>query len=282
MKKVFSTHSEVAHVWNTERQNEGHASNVFFYGPAIYSYGHHFCIAKHMTSTETGQSATLFTTRGYSNSTAKHINIVRQAARNRHLIFCPFPNGSHAENFAYWRTQAYNFAVKLERAKKPGLYISEIEHIKNLAERYCNFYGISVPAELLHVFEIKDKQALKNYKDTEAQRKKEAEKMAAINAKKQHRKELKKFLNFEAYRTYTDVKIDYLRYNKETDNIETTQGVKIPSAAGRLFIELLQQNKIKEGDKIEHYQVNSITKTEIKIGCHNFKIKDIFNFYSKL
>lgn len=282
MKKVFSSHSEVAHVWNTQSQNEGHASNVFFYGPAIYSYGHLFCIAKHMTSTETGQNATLFTTRGYSNSTAKHINIVRQAARNRELIFCPFPNGSHAENFMYWQNQAFNFAAKLERAKKPGLYISEIEHIKNLAERFCNFYGITAPADLLQLFDIKDKQALKVYNETAAQRKKEAEKLALLDAKKRHKKELKKFFNFETSRIYSDIKIDYLRYNKETEQIETTQGVKIPAAVGRIFIQLLQQNKVSIGDRIEHYQVNYLTKTEIKIGCHNFKIKDIFNFYSQL
>lgn len=37
MKKVFSTHSEVAHIWAQQNQREGEASNMFFEGDTIYS-----------------------------------------------------------------------------------------------------------------------------------------------------------------------------------------------------------------------------------------------------
>lgn len=45
MKKVFSSHSMVAHVWAQQTQEHGRGKNMFFEGPAIYSWGKHWPIA---------------------------------------------------------------------------------------------------------------------------------------------------------------------------------------------------------------------------------------------
>ena len=142
MKKVFTDRSQIAHLWANQHQQEARNSNnsFYFYGNTIYSYGSHFAIAKHISNGN--ESATLFTTRSYSNTTAKHINITRQAARHKNLIFCPYPNGSHTENFTRWYNEAKQQADKLPTARKPEKYLSEIQYISHRVETYCRFFEI--------------------------------------------------------------------------------------------------------------------------------------------
>jgi len=53
---------------------KGGTKHMFIEGKTIYSYGHHFPIA-----TRTGKGTYLFTTRGYSSTTAHHKGLVRRA-----------------------------------------------------------------------------------------------------------------------------------------------------------------------------------------------------------
>ena len=57
--------------------DEGKANNMFFENDVIYSYGHHFPIARIYRITGIAK----FTTRKYSVTTAKHKSIAR-----RHLL----------------------------------------------------------------------------------------------------------------------------------------------------------------------------------------------------
>jgi hypothetical protein len=86
MKKVLNA-DNVAHTWAYQTQNEAFTPNrsFYFYGPTIYSYGSHFPIAKHATNSK-GENKILFTTRKYSNTTAKHINKVWSSIPNKENI----------------------------------------------------------------------------------------------------------------------------------------------------------------------------------------------------
>ena len=88
MKTVFSDVSTVAHLWANQSQDNAKNSsgNLFFNGKIIYSYGYHFPIAKHVQNN--GISAVLFTERSYSNTTAKHVSAVIQAANHKNIIYC--------------------------------------------------------------------------------------------------------------------------------------------------------------------------------------------------
>lgn len=86
-KQVYNT-SEVAHLWMHKAQAgaRNKQGNFYFDGDTIYSYGGHFPIARHVESAA-GKPAILFTTRGYSNTTSKHISLVRRAIPNSTLVF---------------------------------------------------------------------------------------------------------------------------------------------------------------------------------------------------
>jgi hypothetical protein len=75
-KHVYPT-NEIAHLWAHQSKPDARnpQSNFYFRGDTIYSYGSHFPIARHIE--HDGKKAVLFTSRTYSNTTAKHVHNTR-------------------------------------------------------------------------------------------------------------------------------------------------------------------------------------------------------------
>jgi hypothetical protein len=280
MKKVFTDISQVAHLWANQLQDEARNSgNFYFNGKTIYSYGGHFPIAKHIELD--GERAVLFTTRGYSNTTAKHISVVRQAASHLNVIKCHNPNTTHEENFNRWKIDAELVAAKLPKAKKPEKYLNELEYINSQANKYAQFFGLELPAILTTILSIKDKNEWTAYHDQktailEAERLKlEAE------LKKQHKKALIDWKAGKTHRLYTRIETDYLRVNEEAARIETTQAVQIPMELGKRLFYSIKENTLKVGDKVLNFEVNEVG-AKVKIGCHTFTKKYLLQFGSKV
>lgn len=68
---------QVAHVWAQQTKPGAKGSSFYFRDSTIYSYGPHFPIARFIE--RKGRRAVLFTTRGYSVTTSKHIGQARGA-----------------------------------------------------------------------------------------------------------------------------------------------------------------------------------------------------------
>ena len=68
MRKYLSNNHEVAHYWGNQIQSEGQCGNIFFEGTTIYSYGHHFPIARLYPE----KQICLFTIASYSVTTSAH------------------------------------------------------------------------------------------------------------------------------------------------------------------------------------------------------------------
>jgi len=83
-KHVFQDIDEIAHLWAHQAQDAARnpQGNFYFTGDTIYSYGSHFPIAKIVTVPKghnKGKQAVLFTNKGYSKTTAKHVKAVYSA-----------------------------------------------------------------------------------------------------------------------------------------------------------------------------------------------------------
>lgn len=282
MKKVFSDQSQVAHLWANRIQDEATNSgrSFFFRGNTIYSYGHHFPIAKH-TQTIDGQHIVLFTERGYSNTTSKHISITRAAANHLNIVYCFNPESSHEVNFKFWLQQIEQEAEKLAKARKPEIYLNHIEQIAAKVERYSKLLGAAIPVTLLEAMKITNKDEYAAYNENRAEMAKKAQKQAQAELKKKHKKALSEWLNFETNRLYVHDGSDYLRYNSENDRIETSQAVQIPNAIAKTLYNLIKTNRLAINDKVLDFNVDQIGET-IKIGCHTFKKKYLLDFGSKL
>lgn len=277
MRNVFSN-SELAHTYASQSQNSGRSSSMFFEGSTIYSYGYHFAIARIITN-EQGDEALLFTTRGYSNTTGKHITIVRSATNQYKKIYCSNPKGSHDENFKAWLNSSETIAKNLINARKPEKYLSEIAYNKGQAEKYAEFFGIDIPQDLQNVFNISNKQEYLSLYEKQIEFEKQEAKRKLREQKAQFKEQFKKWINNETDRLYTSYKYDFLRLRE--NRIETTQAVQIPLAIGKKLYELIKNNTLSVGDKILNYSVDKIG-AEIKIGCHTFNKSYLLRFGSTL
>lgn len=265
MKTVFNNISDIAHLWAHQTQSKARnsASNFYFNGDTIYSYGRHFPIAKHVSG------KILFTERSYSNTTSKHIAVVRQAISNRDIVYCYSPESSHDENYNHWLRNAESIAKSLLNAKKPEKYLSELSYIKNKVDNYCNFFNIECPETLNAILSIGNKSEYLSYADKKAEFEKKEQERKAKELKAQHKKALNEWLKGKTYRLYVRDGFDYLRVNGE--NLETSQGVKIPLAIAERIYKNLLNGTLNVGSKILSYEVASIDKN-LTVGCHCFKV----------
>jgi DNA-binding transcriptional regulator YhcF (GntR family) len=280
MRNVLPT-SELCHKWANMEQESGRNANdtMFFNGSTIYSYGHHFAIAKHIVN-EQGQRAVLFTQRDYSNTTAKHKSHVYMSCKNDNIIYCYDPSGSHNENFKYWEQRAEQDGTsKLAKARKPEKYLSILASIENKANIYALYFGIEIPETLKAILSIKDKSEFIAFADKKAEYIKAEQKKREAEQKKQFKEQIKKWLNLESDRLSIRYKFDFLRIND--NRIETTQAVQIPLELGKRLYNSIKNQSLKVGDKVLNYSVNEVGK-EIKIGCHTFKQSYLLKFGSQL
>jgi len=267
MKKVVSP-QEVAHLFANQLQDEARNANhsLYFNNDKIFSYGGHFCIAKFIDN-----NTLLFTERSYSNTTANHISIVRSATSHIDKIYCANPLGTHEENFKFWLNNAENVVNKLQNARKPEIYLNELNGIKGHAEKYSKYFNIDIPLTLNAVLEVTNKQETLDYLESK-EKFLNAEKIRKEKEqKKQHKTALNKWRNKEQHSLYLRDGFDYLRING--DNFETSQGVKFPLAVGMRFYNNL--NKVNIGDKFLDFEVKEVNKNFIQIGCHKITFKEI-------
>ncbi len=270
MRKVFSN-SELPHIWAAQTQGEGRNSNktFFFKGPTIYSYGYHFPIATFHNGT------VLFTVRGYSSTTGKHIGKTRSASSQFPHIACYDPSesskGIHYNSFRYWLNGAKEATKKLGRARKPEIYLKDLAHIKGQIVAYCGFFNIEIPSDISEHFEVLGDISL-------IAKIKEREEKEKANQLERIKEQLQKWLNFEGYAP-KKVTQDYLRYNGEY--IETSQGVKIEKDKARALWLRIVNKELKPGDPIEGtLQTYNTLKVNgsIKIGCHDFPTSYLVEF----
>jgi hypothetical protein len=282
MKKVLNA-DNVAHTWAHQQQNEAYTPNrsFYFYGPTIYSYGSHFPIAKHATNSK-GENKILFTTRKYSNTTAKHINKVWSSIPNReNMIFCYNPENTANDNILFWDREIDNIYRALAKAKKPSKYLFELTHLKAQILEYCNFMEVEIPQAILIKLEITSKAEIIEIVAKEKAIKAEIEAKKEKEQQKEINKQLKKFRAFERFNLYS--KFSYLRYNTVTERIETSQRIEIPVKLALLFYKAIKtalntkelNTEILDNLKILDYKVKNLQKDFIEIGCHKIEMKEI-------
>ena len=271
MKKVFSSNSQLAHVWANQLQPEGRASSMFFNGPVIYSYGHHYEIARFVIA-NTGQKVCFVNANGYSNSTAKHTQHVWNA----------IPDGIRTFKvpFLYYGSRQHCFSVE----HLPGIISAMLVECKNLChdqiKARTNFYSFNKASgryetikEICFLFGIEIPARPENWDDA----KKKAENLRATQGERQRAKELKeieknkellaKWLQHEFNGQLYNVPV-HLRVSKDGHLIETTKGAKVDVESALRLLAKIRKNEDVKGEKIYGFTVIENTADHVKIGCH--------------
>lgn len=261
MRKVFSN-SEIMHVFAQRTQSEGRTANAFFYGNKIYSYGYHYLLGEFLDD-----NTILINDTGYSHTTSKHINYLRQAVSQYKRFY------TTETDEKYLLTKLNSELVKLTLARKPEIYINSINY---LFGKYCEFQEfkkLPVNKEIKKIHKTAN-----NGINLEAYKKLIQQKEA-----KEKREKLKKFKavyndfkNYETDRIYKGLTgFDYLRISKCRQFIETSQEIKIDIEDAQRIAKAIKLGLNIVGQKLKYYTINKFDKNGLIAGCHNIPKTEI-------
>jgi len=273
MKKVFSSHASLSHAWANQTHEIGKASAMFFEGPVIYSYGHHYEIARFIQAPN-GENVVFINSNGFSNSTAKHTTHVSRAIpQNITKFYVPF-----LIKGGYWHKDQTvkidylpaiidkmmeNISELIQKQLNARInfhYFNSIYSIYNQTLNICELFNIDKPALPANWFEAEQKaNFLRNTQD-DRQKAKEQKELKKCNEL------LTKWLNHEYNGQLYNIPV-HLRISKDGQLIETTKGAKVDYAKG------LELNyRIENKENVNEHKINGFTLLEnineaLTIGC---------------
>lgn len=287
MKKVFSSHEEVAHVWAQQTQEEGKASRVFFDGPTIYSYGRHFPIATFIDG-----NTVLFTTKSYSVSTQKHIGLTRRAIPSGVKVFNvnDVTAANHAANIQEMMQEIEELRRKAFKAIKRGdFYRAEaLQRATELKEFAARFPHIKDPAQKKQLkaltsgdlFSPEVQEAVNKWEALERKRK----------AGEQKRLELEKADKIEAWKRGEDVYFPsgvdriFLRVEERDGEKEvvTSRSARIPLPVARKLWTRVKCGQGISGMSLGMYKIDSYDGNTLTAGCHKIELTEMQRLASVL
>lgn len=265
MKKVFSSSSQVFHIYAQRTQSEGRSSNVFFYNEKIYSYGYHYELARFVDNDT--HPHILINNSGYSNTTAKHISEIIQATRQYEQYFT-----KDIDLDLVYHSITDNYK-KLLSARKPEIYINAIidkyESLINYplflqsTKLSDKFKEIETLYHIVNNFE--DLEKAKEFAKVELAKK-------AKEAKEKTKIDLEKFYNHEI--DYKRGNEDFIRISKDLQSIESSQRVQVGIEDAKNLYEMILANQDIKGQRVGNYTVISINGV-LTIGCHRINMESV-------
>ena len=275
MKRVFSNHSEVCHVWAQQKQSEGKASRIFFEGPSIYSYGRHFEMARFIDA-----NTVFITSRRYSVSTAKHLSLVRRAVSHKQVFEVPsFTN--HAENVQHYIERARESFDKAKRARTSTTWLlGQAKQTITTLREYLEQFPTPIPeshAELWTALDHgtyldSDVQAALLKKEREAKKAElESQRIAREAREREEQERLEKWIAGELGYGHFSA----MRLRVRENEVETTHGAKVPVIEARKLYQALEKGLDIVGQRIGHYTVSRVTEEALIIGCHTIPMREV-------
>jgi hypothetical protein len=290
MKKILKNHSDVCHKFNEQSQYEGRAGNIFFEGNKIYSYGYHYLLGEFISP-----NTILINNKGYSNSTAKHINILMQATRDKRQIEITRIELNLVLN------ELETLYKKLLKARKTLTYYfnsiiwlhNDFNINKNNLNGFYLAYNYSRGFQFVELSKTckEQKEKLNRIEEirnlafeysqskeylTKIERAKELEKTKAQREKekreKQRAEQIENFYSYKGSSIYWG-EFDLLRLSKCGEYLETSQAVKIPIKEAQRYFKLFSSGAKLIGEKISQYATIS-NDNFLQIGCHKIEHKE--------
>jgi hypothetical protein len=281
MKKVFSSTSEVCHVWAQQKQSEGSAGNVFFRDSVIFSYGHHFPMAKFVDA-----KTVLFTTQSYSVSTRKHLSRAGSAIPSFCEVFSVHDvlATNHSDNVERAIRYLTADALKARRSRianrehNTSYVLEKVDKLQRFIARFKVRVPQSVKTEwaLLKSGLIIGSDGWKKYEAKQAAFRAEEK---ALREAQQKAKEAEKAKEIEKWKAGENVYCPsgigrvFLRVNGE--DIETSHGARIPVSVAKRLWHRINTNEPLAGMSLGHYTVSTFDGNTLKVGCHTIELSEI-------
>lgn len=276
----MSTHNEVAHAWANQTGRHRKGFNMFYEGTTIYSYGHHFPIAR-IVETEEGP-VVLMTTESYSVSTAKHITYTRRAVSHMKVFEVRNPQDTPGHDALDYLSRIVDRLEKAKRARKYGdMHLREAMGLIEEAKEYIRVFKV----EGFEDFNWEPDAIVEGVREAAARRAEEQNR-ARIEREAERRRKyreeawpaLKAWLRGErppaaAHMRYTTRPLPRII----EDRVETTWGASVPLEVAKTLYwlavkcrrehrEFVPTRTIQAGD----FRLSSIKPNgDLVVGCHD-------------
>lgn len=281
--------TQVAHVWAQQTKERGKAGNIFFEGATIYSYGHHFAMARFVPN-KRGERAVLFTTRGYSNTTSQHLSAVRQAIYGLGLpvfhVHDPSETPGPKAKADYKARSDSQFELALKARGRAVYHAGVAAEIAKEANEFSKFFGLRwklpIP-ELSQEAKDKHREAAKRAAAAVIRREGQRQRLA-LQALAFWESGATSLPEESPLRHARILPTDPTYLRVHGDSVETSRGAKVPIEHAKWLWPLIlrQQEKgeayVRNGHTI-HVGEFAIERIEangdIKAGCHFIKFDQI-------
>lgn len=310
MKKVFSSHREVCHVWASRSQSEGTAGNISFIDDSIYSY--HWWEMARFYETKSGKKYLFMRDWSYSSSTSKHMSCLRAAIPpGWEMIYVPggkrrygyygHSGGcllDHESNLRILTERMVDTFINLKSGQHPdGKYnTNHITYLKII--KYCRIFKLKVPDkakkhrliwdDIQHyvagvVEKREQRRADRDYKDN---REYIARRVHMRNLRKKYKNNLDQLLidwrkgeinSLDFYVGNERITVDGYHMRIQGNEVQTNGHARVPVVDAKRLWKLIKAGKDIKGIKVGMYTVISMNGT-LQIGCHKFTQKEIKDF----
>lgn len=285
-------------------RDRNEVNSVFYSNDTCYSYGYHFPMAIKVRNKNGAVSFVLWNNSTYSKTTSKQQSQLAGALYQDLLTIetmdTNWPdvvrNPKHykrdlkklmSAEFEEQERLILLEALKMTNAGKDwsiNHYANSIENRINMVRRLSEDFRVKSLLSPVLKRAIKDgtaenvcewaAPAMENRKAKIERAKRKAEKLAK-------RKEAQKVQDWKEFKIrgniYTNSGLSYLRFDKETEMIETSQGIKIELSEALRLLRLIELKKAV-GEKVKsQYQEYTITKCNgiLVSGCHRIEKEEI-------
>ena len=128
----MKTNKETIKNYLEQKKNHGNSQNVFYSYDMIYSYGYHYILGKFIND-----DILIINDKGYSNTTSKHIHLLRDTANEMNI------NNYNITNIElnYVYNQIKYLENKLHKARKPKIWYNAINNLYKKWFAFTQKYG---------------------------------------------------------------------------------------------------------------------------------------------
>ena len=280
MKKVYSSPSDVIHLFSSQSQSVANCSNVFFEDKSLYSYGYHYKMATFIKG-----GAVVINDRGYSVTTNKHISQTRSACSH----YKQFLTTEIDVNFVYDKVKDLVSLIPTARKRKAE-YINEINYLFNSLNNFQD-YAKANKIKRERLFNstsesvIFDKRAVKYkyIKKIVSLLSNDLQKLEGeiLEVKRKAKAKIDKankikIVNFYTYKTdFVRLENEILRVSECGQFVESSQNIRTDIITARMVCNGVTLGADLRGRKIDYHTIKGIINGCLVIGCHKIKLTEI-------
>ena len=289
--------SQVAHIWANQSKTIAKGSNFFFNNKSIYSYGHHFEVARLVQTEKGNKTIALFEPSTYSVSTSKHQSLAKNAVHGLHESFdfnLPTYDLTRDDFLRSFNRFEKLVIEALKKSKRAIKY--KDSHIRDAVNAVDQWNKLKTYFPTL----TKGIKKLKTLDQDQIDKLVESEKkQKAIEAKKRKMildNEVKLWLNHDINSLPNDAKTMIRQKGKRVitksgnapefrllNEIETSRGAIVPLDHAKLFFNAIKRfeknrNECNTRFRVGHFTLDRLTTKGAKIGCHLLEWKEINRF----